>query len=235
MPNLKSVTKYIVVGWLCILFAIACKKKKSESSIPVLTTVGVTDITDTSVRAGGLINSNGGEEIITSGFCWSKTNSEPTIADDTTVTKATSGGFISALTNLEPVSTYYIRGYAINGIGTGYGNVITFNTAIKGNSVPAVTNIIITGSPVVDSVLAASYTYSDIENDPDSGSVYQWYSAVDTAGGIEVAISGANDTLYTVSIADTATFLRIGIVPKASTGASPGVQVKSFWVGPVSE
>jgi hypothetical protein len=227
MLKLKSA---ILMGLLCILFVFACKKKNPGPSVPVLTTVGVTNITDTSIKAGGFITSNGGQEITACGFCWSKINAGPTIADDTTVTIKTSGGFVSELTNLEPGSTYYIRAYAINSIGIGYGDVVTFNTR---NAVPVITNVIISGSPVVDSVLSASYSYSDIENDPESGSIFQWYSANDTVGGTETAISGANDTLYTVPLSDTTKFLRIGIVPNASSGTSPGVQVKSFWVGPV--
>lgn len=232
MLNLKRATKYILICLFCILFVFACKKKKLEPSVPVLTTIGVIEITDSSVKAGGFITSNGGDEITAIGFCWSKTNAEPTIADDTTITNKTSGGFVSELTNLEPSSMYHIRGYAINSIGIGYGEVITFNT---GNAVPVITTVIITGSPVVDSVLTASYIYSDVENDPDSGSIFQWYSAMDTVSGTEAPITGANDSLYIVVVSDTTRFLRVGIVPNASSGASPGVQVKSFWVGPVFE
>jgi len=38
------------------------------------------------------------------------------------------GGFISFLTGLTAGTTYYVRAYAINGAGTGYGNQVSFTT-----------------------------------------------------------------------------------------------------------
>ncbi len=212
---------------LCLgLFLISsCKKDKEQPpAIPVLTTSAVTNITATAATSGGTITSNGGSEITASGICWSKTNTTPGITDDTTKTVTNSGSFVSVLKNLDPSVTYYIRAYATNAIGTGYGNVVTFSS---GNAAPGAKNVIITGEAEVGKVLTATYSYADFENDPEIGTTFQWYHADDAAGANEVAISGANALTYTLSASDLGKFVRIGITPKSSAGTMVGAEAKS--------
>uniref|UniRef100_UPI003A8F7F1C hypothetical protein n=1 Tax=Gelidibacter japonicus TaxID=1962232 RepID=UPI003A8F7F1C len=47
------------------------------------------------------------------------------------------GNFISQLTGLESNTTYYVRAYATNTVGTAYGNQLTFTTLGSGNVSPA--------------------------------------------------------------------------------------------------
>lgn len=216
----------------CILIVcvICCKKKDTaEPSAPLVTTVGLTSITDSSVKAGGRITSTGNEEITATGFCWSTLTTEPTIVDDTSLSATTSSTFVLELNNLDPTTTYYIRAYAINSLGTGYGEVLSFNTI---NASPKIESVKANGHTIVDSILTASYVYSDFENDPDSASVYQWYSTLDPAGTGE-PITSANTSTYTVVITDTTRFIRVGVTPFSSAGTSPGKEVRSAWYGPV--
>lgn len=214
---------------LCIVL-FACKKDDPEPSAPLVTTVGITDITDTSVKVGGNITSDGGEVITAAGFCWTSTPIGPSIEDDTTVTPFISGGFVSELFHLQPSTTYYVRAYAINSLGIGYGDVITFNT---GNAIPVITSVSLTGTAMVDSLLFASYTFSDAENDRDSATFFQWYNAIDSTGLNDSPIAGANDSVYTVTLDDTLRFIRVGVVPRAATGSALGNEVRSHWLGPV--
>jgi uncharacterized protein (TIGR02145 family) len=120
---------------LFVLVAIfsSCKKDNKESPVtsPQLTTATITNLTYNTATSGGTISANGGGVITASGICWSKTNNTPTIADSKTTGTTASGSFTSVMNNLEENTTYYVRAYATNSAGTGYGNVVTFTTAVE--------------------------------------------------------------------------------------------------------
>ena len=61
------------------------------------------------------------------GVCWS-TNPEPTINDNHVSNGKKVGTLTSKLNNLTANTTYYVRAYATNQIGTHYGNELTFST-----------------------------------------------------------------------------------------------------------
>jgi hypothetical protein len=85
-------------------------------------------------------------------------------------------------------------------------------------SAPIASNVSISGTFREDEILTASYTYSDVNNDLEGTSVYQWYRAEDANGTNEVAISGASDLTYTLVRADRANFVRFSVTPVAQTG-----------------
>jgi hypothetical protein len=97
------------------------------AQIPSLNTYSVNDITQTSATSGGTIISDGGAYITASGVCWS-TAQHPTVSDNKTSENRNIGSFTSHLTGLNANTTYYIRSYAINSAGTGYGEEVTFKT-----------------------------------------------------------------------------------------------------------
>ena len=98
-----------------------------ESSIPVLSTNKITIVTDATATSGGIISSDGGVTITARGVCWS-TGQNPTIADNKTTDGTGVGSFTSAMTGLTANTTYNVRAYATNSVGTAYGNVISFTT-----------------------------------------------------------------------------------------------------------
>jgi len=88
---------------------------------PVLTTTNISDVTSTTATSGGNITSDGSAVITARGVCWS-TSRAPTIANSKTTNGTGSGSFTSSLTGLSANTTYYLRAYATNVIGTAYGN-----------------------------------------------------------------------------------------------------------------
>ena len=96
--------------------------------VPTLTTIPAASITSNSAVSGGNISDDGGSGFTARGVCWS-IESNPTIEDEHTSNGTGVGSFISTLTNLEANTLYYVRAYATNGEGTGYGNEITFITS----------------------------------------------------------------------------------------------------------
>lgn len=107
----------------------ACTKgTNTATTIPTLVTVDVvTDNKGTSAYTGGFVTS-GVSNYTAYGVCYSTTNQEPTIADTKVTENVVSYIFSNTLTGLTPNTVYYLRAYATNSAGTGYGNTIKFTT-----------------------------------------------------------------------------------------------------------
>ncbi len=98
-------------------------------TIPTVITNTVSNITDTTATCGGRVTVDGGEAVTVRGVCWS-TNHNPTIADNHTTDGIGTGAFTSSITGLIVETTYYVRAYATNSVGTAYGNEETFATPV---------------------------------------------------------------------------------------------------------
>jgi uncharacterized protein (TIGR02145 family) len=115
-----------VGSWIIMLLLVTnfgCQKDK----IPGLSTNVVTGITAISAISGGTITDEGSGTIITRGVCWS-TNITPSVADNKTQDGAGAGSFISNISGLIGGTTYYVRAYATNNTGTGYGMAMSFTS-----------------------------------------------------------------------------------------------------------
>ncbi len=102
------------------------------TTLPEVTTVEVTDITSfNAVGEGSLTNNNGNAPITARGICWSSTNSSPIINGpgcSHAASNTEDNPYSVEMTNLQPNTTYYMRAYAQNSGGAGYGAVVTFTT-----------------------------------------------------------------------------------------------------------
>lgn len=134
--------------------------------IPTVTTVEITEITDSTAQGGGTIVSTGDAEITAKGLCWS-TSDNPTIADSVTESVEGNESFTATLTKLAPATTYYVRAYASNSEGTAYGEVVSFTTlaslpTVTTSSITAVTDSTATGGGEVVSDGGAEVTVRGI-------------------------------------------------------------------------
>ena len=107
-----------------VMILVSCKPNIEN---PTVVTKSVKDITETSAKVVGQVAADGGAEVTERGICWSA-DGTPTIIDFRTVDGTGVGSFISNLSDLEPQTTYYVRAYATNEAGTGYGEEKTFTT-----------------------------------------------------------------------------------------------------------
>jgi len=98
-----------------------------QSSAPIIETKSVTNITHNAATCGGDITSEGTESVLVRGVCWS-TSQDPTISDNKTTDGTGTGVFVSEITGLSDNSTYHVRAYATNSIGTSYGSDVSFQT-----------------------------------------------------------------------------------------------------------
>lgn len=211
----------------------SCKKKdESPKTVPVVTTSAVTSITTTSATGGGQITDGGNAAITSRGLAYSSLVSTPTIADDKIDVTTNTANFSGVMENLNSGTTYHVRAYATNEVGTAYGSVVDFTT---GNAAPVATNVTITGIVEVGMELTGTYTFGDSDGDGESGSTFQWYVAIDGVGTGETAIAGATELTYTIQASQQGKFIRIGVTPKAASGDMIGEEVKSTFVGAVGE
>jgi hypothetical protein len=117
---------------ICGLFGIvllstiasACRKVV----VPDLTTAEIREITSTTAISGGFITDDGGAIVTIRGVCWS-TGQNPTISDNKSSDGDGIGNYISTISGLSPETIYYLRAYAENNAGIGYGKEISFTTA----------------------------------------------------------------------------------------------------------
>jgi uncharacterized protein YjdB len=91
--------------------------------LPVLTTTAASNIHATYATSGGNITSGGGAAVTARGICWG-TSANPTT--NPTSDGTGTGAFSSSLASLAVGTTYYIRAYATNGMGTAYGSQVAF-------------------------------------------------------------------------------------------------------------
>ncbi len=102
-----------------------------EITTPQISTKPIINIESNFASSGGTIISDGNSPILQKGVCWSK-NPNPTIsgnlANDFSVDGSGTGSFVSELDDLEPNTTYYVRAYATNAVGTAYGSELSFTT-----------------------------------------------------------------------------------------------------------
>lgn len=97
-------------------------------SLPSVITDTTSEVTSTSIIVTGEVVSDGGEVVISRGFCWSLKPYPNIKENDFTDEGYGVGGFGSYIYNLIPGTYYYIRSYAKNSVGISYGNRILVTT-----------------------------------------------------------------------------------------------------------
>ncbi len=97
--------------------------------VPTVTTQECTDTIAEKTTGHGTITDKGDSDITQHGHTWS-TSPNPIILDNPTSegTAPNLGQFQSAITGLLPNTTYYVRAYATNSQGTGYGSDVTIGS-----------------------------------------------------------------------------------------------------------
>lgn len=95
---------------------------------PTVSTDSISAYTGTTAYINATIVNQGTTGIIESGVCWSSTNPFPSIGNNHTTDGSGIGSYVSYITGLTPNTTYYIRAFATNSIGTAYGAPLSFTT-----------------------------------------------------------------------------------------------------------
>lgn len=150
MPN----TEYIVcayasngtgIGYSDILHVMT-----DEATVPVVSAITPLDSTVVSILVQASVVDAGKSALTDIGFCWSTETPQPTTSHFNQSVKDQLGNetFSWDITNLSADATYYIRAYAVNSQGTGYGDTKVFTTT--------------SSAPVVDKVTATDIQFTSV-------------------------------------------------------------------------
>ena len=100
-----------------------------KNSVATVSTTTPTTILSASATCAGNVTLDGGEAVTEYGICWN-TATTPTIANSKKSVGAGISSFSTSITGLTPNTTYYVRAYATNSIGTAYGQEMSFKTLL---------------------------------------------------------------------------------------------------------
>ncbi len=126
-------------------------------AVPVVTTKSITDIGTTTAKGGGDVTDHGGSMVTERGVCWDVSDN-PTVAGDRSTDGGGTGSFVSQLEGLSCNTTYYVRAYATNASGTGYGQSELFSTQYCDVVKPTVTTTSIANITDVSVICAGKVT-----------------------------------------------------------------------------
>lgn len=173
----------------------------TDSILATLRTLTVTEISSNSALSGGNVTADGGATVSSRGVVWD-TIPTPTISLNTKTSDGSGIGlFTSTLSGFQPGTTYYVRAYATNSIGTAYGNEVSFYVNFEGEVHNA-----ITGRIWMDRNLGASRVALSSTDSAAYGDLYQWGRGTD---GHEKRNSPTTSTLSTTNTPDHGMFIAV--------------------------
>jgi hypothetical protein len=100
---------------------------KNWERVPTVITTSIKDIAGKTASSGGYIDDEGTSKVLSRGVCWGSSPT-PTIFGNKTTDGAGAGSFSSNLAGLSGSTDYFVRAYATNSEGTGYGEAKFFTT-----------------------------------------------------------------------------------------------------------
>jgi uncharacterized protein (TIGR02145 family) len=124
---MKRFLYILVIVFLCAGIMIIMQSCKKKPTVPILTTLNVSGVTQISAISGGIVKDDGGAQVTSRGVCWG-TTANPATSSSKTSDGTGTGSFTSSITGLTAGTKYYVRAYATNSEGTSYGNEVSFTS-----------------------------------------------------------------------------------------------------------
>ena len=119
----------------------------------VSATASVTSVTGTTASSGGTISADGGTSVIARGIVWGTTSGASTFS---TTTGAGTGAYTSSLNGLSNGTTYFVRAFATNSVGTSYGPELSFATPSTATMSSTTTSTITSSTAILGGVLSST-------------------------------------------------------------------------------
>lgn len=162
-----------------------------EINKPTVLINNIVDLQPTEAVVSAEVAGDGGSPITERGMCWSATNSTPTLSDSYVANAlAEVGQFNQQITGLTSGTTYYVRAYATNSLGTSYSDTLSIEMPLPETP------------PTVLTYAAGDVTSNSADV---SGSVIDEGSKPVTQRGIAYSTT---DTVPDINSSDTNTWLQ---------------------------
>ena len=144
--------------------------KTLPCTVPTIVVDSIAGVKENQAKVHLHLTSTGGAVVTDMGICWSK-QANPTIEDIHKSTKDTVA--VLDMTDLQPSTTYYVRAYATNDVGTAYGEEVSFTTKEQ-SSTP--NNGTENGYAYVDLGLSVKWATCNVgaSKPEDYGNYYAW-------------------------------------------------------------
>jgi len=161
-------------------------------------TTTVTAITATTATSGGNVILDNGGPVTARGVCWSTTTA-PLVSGSHTTDAGTTGTFSSSITGLTGSTTYYVRAYATNYMGTNYGAEVSFTTSAP---VMAIGDLYL-GGKIAYILQSGDPGYDDnvphgIIAAPSDLTAIRWRNTYTTTGATATALGTGNANTNTI-------------------------------------
>ncbi len=151
---------------------------------------------------------------------------------ETVISGATQKTFVITNAYLNKYISFEVKPVAVSGSLNGI-TVRSARFAVL-NAIPSASLVSINGSFKIGQVLQGVYTYTDLEDDQEAFSGFNWYRANSVDGLGKTQIIGANTKNYVVQSIDMNKYIIFEVIPVAVTGSLIGNAAASPYSGPVS-
>lgn len=231
-PGAAYIIRAYATNALGIGYSTAITVVTSSDNVPVVSAVTTSELTATSIHAEATLQDTGSSEVTQVGFCWSTESSLPTI-DSNSHAEATlqmsDNSFSLDITGLSPNTTYYIRAYAVNSFGPGYGEVYRFTTG-SGTPDLSVSTEYPEAITTTTAVLAAT-VYNVTEDITEKGFLLGTDRETLLTGGGTAYTVQTDDTYFTYEVTGlvpSTTYYYCAYVVSGEEGAYTYGEVRSF-------
>ena len=176
------------------------------AELPAVTTstINDADIDITTAMVGGEVTDDGGTTVDECGVCWGAT-AELTIEGDHVAAAVPGvGTFTVALTGLTQNTTYYVRAYATNVVGTVYGDAVSFTTLRQPWDVTA------TAEPAEGGTVTGAGTYYQDDECTLTATANEGYAFVNWTEGVDETGTPnvvSTDATYTLEVTSAHTLV----------------------------
>lgn len=199
--GLSSMTTYYVRAYAiqngAVIYGTTVNFSTNQDATEVATS-GATNVTATSATLNGSITKVGIPEFTEKGFCYSSTNTKPTISDTKkVVTGNNTGSYSLTINGLSIGETYYYRAYALQNGTPVYGEIVSFATEFTETEVSTsgATNVTPSTATLNGSIsVVGSPEYTE------KGFCYSTSSSNPTINNTKIPVSGSGSGNYSYNL-----------------------------------
>ena len=195
LTGLTSGTTYFVRSFATNVQGTAYGAETSFTTIStptVSSTATVTSITGTTAVGGGTITSDGGATVISRGLVWGTSSGSSTYS----IAAGTgTGTFTTSISGLSIGTTYFVRAFATNSVGTSYGPEVSFATPNTATVASTITSTITSSTAILGGVLSSTGGATT-----SIGIMYSTSSTFGTYNTTTINANAAVGTSYTTTI-----------------------------------